>query len=296
MAAILLWSCSAVCFSVGSRALGPMAFMSCICLLGSISGTLAHVRGGGTVRELVSMPGRVWAAGFLGIVVYSLLLVTAFGIARDQDLAQVALVNYLWPILMVLIGLALLRERADARLAILGALLGFGGVVVARGLEALTQRPADMAAHGLALIAAVLWAAYSVVLKHWRVPEECNASNVQFAICAVLAGLIAALRGEWGNLAHAPASALAWTVFCGVGPVGLAYYWWEIGVKKGPTQLIAALSFSIPVTGSLLVCAVFRQALSPGLVPGAAMIAAGAYLARRSTAEMQPQMDTGEHG
>lgn len=260
-----------------------MAFLACACVLGSLTGTLAHWRGGGDLGDLVRLPAKVWIASFFGITVYSLLLVSAFGVARDEDLGQVALVNYLWPILMVVLDRALSRERAGRWTALGGVGLGLGGVAVARGSEALLRPPADLAAHGLALAAALLWAGYSVALKRWRVPERQNASNAQFAICAVISAGIAAARGEWSALPHAPASALAWTVFCGLGPVGLAYYWWEIGVKSGPTPLIAALSFSIPVLSALLVGLVFREALQPGLAPGAAMIAFGAYLAQRST-------------
>jgi len=65
-----------------------------------------------------------------------------------------------------------------------------------------------------------------------------------------------------------------------MGPVGLGYYWWEIGMKRGSVNLIAALAYFIPIGSSLLIGVIFKEAMSAGLIPGAVLIAMGAWLVR----------------
>jgi len=76
---------------------------------------------------------------------------------------------------------------------------------------------------------------------------------------------------------------LPWIVFGGVGPIGLGYYLWAIGVKRGSARLIALLAYSIPVGGSILWSVFFGETQSAGLLSGALMVTAGAYLERRAT-------------
>ena len=73
-----------------------------------------------------------------------------------------------------------------------------------------------------------------------------------------------------------------WILFGGIGPVGLAYHWWEIGVKRGNVHLLSLLAYFIPVGSSILIGLFFRESLGRGLLPGALLITAGAWLAGRS--------------
>ena len=79
---------------------------------------------------------------------------------------------------------------------------------------------------------------------------------------------------SWSNAAS------FWVFFGAVGPVGLAYSWWETGVKKGPVFLIASLAYFIPVGSSLLIGLVFKESMNNGLLFGAVLIAIGAWMVR----------------
>ncbi len=93
---------------------------------------------------LFRLPWRVALAGFIGVAVYTVLLATAFGMARDQDLGQVSLLNYLWPVWMVLLAMVLLPDRPRVLPTLIGAALGFLGVAVARGGGLFTDRPPSL--------------------------------------------------------------------------------------------------------------------------------------------------------
>lgn len=286
--AVALWCFTGVCFTSGSRLLGPMVYTTAISLVGFVTGAVLQAAQGRRVAALFTLPARVTVAGFWGISVYTVLLVLAVGISADRDAAQVVLVNYLWPVFIVVLdhllsGSAPRRSCATRPTILLAAAMGFAGVAIARGPEAIARPPSDLAPHAIALIGACLWALYSVLLRKWRVPGEQNGSTAQWLLCALLAATVGWYRGEWTGV-EASWPAAGWALFCGIGPVGVAYYWWEVGMKRGPTHLIAVLSFFIPIGSALLMGIFFRETLSAYLLPGAALIAVGSWIARRGDA------------
>jgi drug/metabolite transporter (DMT)-like permease len=163
-----------------------------------------------------------------------------------------------------------------------GAALGFAGIVIAGGLDIIAHPPSSILPHGMALAGGALWALYSVLLRRWGVPEQQSGVPFHFTACALIAAAVAGARGEWDLARRAEWTAAFWVLFGGIGPTGLAYYWWEIGMKRGAVQLLASLAYLIPIGSSILIGVFYREAMNAGLLPGAASIAAGAYLARRA--------------
>ncbi|OPZ11251.1 MAG: Methyl viologen resistance protein YddG [candidate division BRC1 bacterium ADurb.BinA364] len=278
--AVALWCWSGPCFAAGSGAMGSMPYLSASCAVGVATAMLYHKSLGRALGDLFRLPFRAAAMGFLGMSVYTVLLAYAIGMAPEKDQAQVVLVNYLWPIGIVLFGLLLLDEKPRAGLTVGGAALGFGGVLVARGAETFTAAPSSLVPHALALLGAAFWALYSVLLRRWRIPEEKSGSTLGFILCGLLAAAVASVQGDWSRAAQARALDWLWVAFLGIGPIGLAYYWWEIGIKRGAANLIAVTAYFIPIVSALLMGLFFRESLSPGLPYGAAMIAAGAWIGR----------------
>ena len=78
-----------------------------------------------------------------------------------------------------------------------------------------------------------------------------------------------------------PASPLAWAaiVALGLGPVGAAFYAWDIGCKRGDIRLLGVSAYAAPVLSTLaLVVAGFAQP-SLALWLACALIVAGAIVA-----------------
>ena len=123
-----------------------------------------------------------------------------------------------------------------------------------------------------------------MLLRRWRVPEEQGGTALHFAVCAALAAALAGATGGWSAWPGWTPRLAFWVIFGGVGPVGLAYHFWEIGVKRGNVRLIVQLAYFIPVGSSLLISLSSAVALAgPG---GAALIAAGAWISRRRRAPL----------
>jgi drug/metabolite transporter (DMT)-like permease len=87
--------------------------------------------------------------------------------ARGGRLFQVNLLNYLWPIWIVAFPWSLLPSRAGGIAALGGALLGFAGVLLARGPDALLRLPERWMPHLLALGPGLVPGALLIALGAW---------------------------------------------------------------------------------------------------------------------------------
>lgn len=278
---ILLWCWSGVCFARGGRLLGPGVYLTFMTAVGAATIVTLQFLRRRPLADLVLLPLPVVISGFFGVAVYTLMLALAFGIADQADLGQVNLLNYLWPIWIVILSLFLLGEKRGRGATAGGVVLGFAGVAAARGLEELGRFPLDWRPHILALLGGFLWALYCVLLRRWRVPEEKGGTAFHFTLCAIMAAVVATWRGEWQGLTGLSFESVLWIVFGGVGPVGLAYHWWEIGMKRGNTNVLIPLAYFIPVGSSLLIGLLYKESMNAGLIPGSLLITAGAWLASR---------------
>ena len=280
---ILLWCWSGVCFRKGAESLGDMAYLTLMAGGGALTVLVIQRLRRFPLSDLYQIPLRVKLAGFFGVALYTVMLAAAFGMADPADLGQINLIHYLWPIWIVVLGIVLLKDKANIVMTLIDALFGFMGVAVSRDVESFIRSPVVLVPYVLALTGGFLWAVYSVLLRKWRIPEEKGGTAFHFAVCAIISAFIAALKGQWNSMPEWNSATIFWVFFGAIGPVGLGYYWWEIGVKKGAVNLIAALAYFIPIGSSLLIGLIFKEAMSTGLLLGAILITLGAWLVRYSS-------------
>jgi drug/metabolite transporter (DMT)-like permease len=140
----------------------------------------------------------------------------------------------------------------------------------------------DWTGYGAALLCAGLWSGYSVLSRY--VGDAPTDSVAGFCLgAAALAGLCHLALEE----TVPPRDALAWAsvLGLGLGPVGAAFYVWDIGCKRGDLQLLGVLAYAAPLLSTLiLVVAGFARESDPVLLGGAAlMIIAGSLIAARAS-------------
>jgi drug/metabolite transporter (DMT)-like permease len=283
MGSIALWSFSGLCYAAGGGLLGAMPYLAMSSAIGVLTIIVLQAVRGRSIGSLFRLPRHVMLAGFFGVTVYSILLGSAVAMADQRDKAHVMLLNYLWPIWIVLLGIMLLKEKVRARRAVAGAILGFVGVAMARGWEALAHPPVDLRPHAMAAVGSVLWALYSVLLRRWQIPAEQGGSTFHFAVCAVMAAGLATWQHSWGSVPAMGLRGVLLVLFTGVGPVGLAYYWWEIGMKRGAVPLIAGMAYLIPIASAALISLFYRASWDLLLLPSAGLIATGAWMGGRAS-------------
>ncbi|OWU85411.1 membrane protein [Oceanicola sp. 22II-s10i] len=275
--AILMWALLAL-FTVGSVPVPPLQLNAMCFAIGGALGVIWLAGTGGAAR-LRGVSWRVYAFGTAGLFGYHALYFAALRLAPP---AEAGLIAYLWPLLIVLFSALLPGERLRAG-HVLGALLGFAGaaLIVARGAG---FDSAALPGYALALCCALTWSGYSVLSRRLgAVPTE---TVVIFCIGTAVLSLPLHLAFEntvW------PSTALGWgsVLGLGLGPVGLAFYVWDHGVKKGDIQLLGVASYAAPLLSTLLLVAAgiappsLRLAAAALLITGGAALAARASLARR---------------
>jgi len=275
--AVLLWSLLAL-FTVGSAPVPPLLLNAmCFAIAGGIGIVWLAMTGG--VRLLAGTSWKVYAFGTAGLFGYHFLYFSALRMAPP---AQAGLIAYLWPLLIVLFSGLLPGERlgrghlAGAGLAFLGAAL----VVVDR-----TETAATGALHGfgLAFLCALTWSGYSVISR--RLGAVPTGSVAVFCVFSALLSAAAHLVLEepaW------PTNTLGWAsvMALGIGPVGLAFYVWDIGVKRGDIQLLGVAAYAAPLLSTLVLVLAGLAEPRATLFAAAVLIAGGAALAARASARI----------
>jgi len=162
MGAIALWGALAT-LSVLAGPIPPFQMVAMTFAIATAIGiTRARWRGVGW-KTLVGWPARVWLLGIGGLFGYHALYFAALQLAPP---AEANLVNYLWPLLIVLLSAPLAGERLGWP-HLLGALLGFAGVALLALGRGLDFSAAYLAGYLLALGCAVTWSLYSVLSRRF---------------------------------------------------------------------------------------------------------------------------------
>ena len=269
--AVALWSLLAL-LTAATGTVPPFQLAAMTFAIGGTAGVLSWLGRPGASRAL-RQPAIVWALGIGGLFGYHALYFTALRLAPP---AEAGLINYLWPLLIVLFSALLPGERVKAA-HVVGALLGFAGVaVLMAGRADLHMR----AGHGLgylcAFAGAFVWSGYSVLSRRFgTVPTDavagfCLATSALSLAChlAFETTVWPATGGEWLALAA-----------LGIGPVGLAFYLWDIGVKRGDIRLLGVASYAAPVLSTLALVLAGYAAPTLALALACALIVSGALVA-----------------
>jgi drug/metabolite transporter (DMT)-like permease len=273
LTAILMWSLLSV-LTVATGKIPAFQLAAMTFAIGAVVGSLTWIGRRDAIGALRQAP-LVWIVGVGGLFGYHALYFLALRFAPP---AEAGLLNYLWPLLIVLFSSFLPGERL-AMHHIVGALLGLAGTVllfVGGGMSGFApgQLPGLMAA----FVAAFVWAVYSVMSRRLKsVPTDAVAG---FCLAtALLAALVHALVEDtvW------PETAMQWLaiIALGVGPVGAAFYTWDVGMKRGDIRVLGAASYATPLLStSFLILAGFAKA-SANIAVAAVLIAGGGLIAAR---------------
>ena len=272
--AVLLWALLAL-FTVGSAPTPPLLLNTLSFGIGGIVG-LVWAWMTGSFGQMQQVPLRVYVFGALGLFAYHLLYFSAL---RAAPAAQAGLIAYLWPLLIVVFSGLLPSERLRAG-HIIGALLGFAGaaLIITQGGIGLSAE--HLTGYLLALLAAFTWAGYSVLSR--LVGSAPTASVAVFCLATSALSLPLHLMFEQTLL---PTTALGWASIAGLGlgPVGFAFYVWDIGCKHGDIQMLGTSSYAAPLLSTLALIVAGIATPSMTLLWAAVLITGGALVAARAS-------------
>lgn len=271
LAAIALWA-SLAALGVELAHIPPFLLTGLGLLLGSL---IALPLSRGRLSQW-RVPLPTLLVGIYGLFGFHFLLFLALRLAPA---VEANLVNYLWPLGMVVMAPLFLKDVQLLPRHVVAALVGFAGAATAilgQG-GASAGLPEFQVGYVLALGSALVWASYSLLTR--RLPHFPTAAVGSFALAS---GLLSLACHFWLE----PAVSLSgreWLLIglLGLGPLGGAFFLWDAAIKLGDTRRIGLLAFATPILSTVLLLLSTGQPLQWNVAVAAVLVVAAAWWGSR---------------
>lgn len=262
--AVLLWSSLAV-LTTATPGIPPFQLLALGFGIAGLAGCALLLRPGGPGLAALRQPLAAGALCVGALFGYHALYFLAL---KRAPVVEANLLNYLWPLLIVVFAALLGGTRVRAG-QWLGTALGLAAAVLVVGRGGMPRlEPQHALGYAAALGAAVTWGLYSVLNRRFGAVPSSAMAGACLAV-GVLGGLahlafeatVAPTAGQWLAI-----------VALGLGPTGVAFWLWDIGTKRGDIATLGTLSYAAPLlsTGLLLAFGQARphwtQAVAVGLL------------------------------
>src|SRR5882757_8209283 len=273
LTAILMWLLLAA-LTVATGKIPAFQLAAMTFAIGALVGSLTWIGRPEAIGALWQPP-VAWVVGVGGLFGYHALYFLALRFAPP---AEAGLLNYLWPLLIVLFSSLLPGERLAPH-HLIGAVLGLAGtVLLLAGNIGGGFAPGQIPGFAAAFVAAFVWAIYSVLSRQLKaVPTDAVAG-----FCLATAVLAAIVHGMVETTVWPETSAqwLAITAL-GVGPVGAAFFAWDIGMKRGDIRVLGAASYATPLLSTAFLMMAGFAKPSVAIAIAAVLIAGGGLIAAK---------------
>lgn len=209
-----------------------------------ISGLVSTVRLGDW-----RVPVRTLAIGVGGIFGYHFFYFTGL---QHAPAVEANLVNYLWPLLIVLLSPVYLPAYRLKKNHVVGALTGMAGAGLIASGGKISLDFANLPGYLSAAFAAIIWASYSLLTK--RVPPFSTGAVGGFCLFSGILslGIFFLQGGSMGAVAALTGRDWIYLVLLAAGPLGGAFFVWDASLKRGDPRIIGSLAYITPMTSTLL--------------------------------------------
>ncbi|QRN03167.1 EamA family transporter [Legionella sp. MW5194] len=192
----------------------------------------------------LKQPWPLYLLAFIGIYGNQILYVASF---KYAPASHADLINYLWPILIpVLTGFLPNEQRSNKHL--LAACFGFAGVYILLCQGETGFERHYLQGYLLAFTGALVWALYSITARFFN-----EAPVDMIGLCCGLAAVSSGVLHMTYETTVLP-QGREWAVLLlmGLTTQGLAYFFWDFGIKKGDFKLLSLLSYGNPMLSMLV--------------------------------------------
>ena len=217
-----------------------------------------------------------WTALLVGVYGLFGYHAALFAGLQNAPSVQANLVNYLWPLLIVVLAPIFIRGTTLTLRHVLAALVGFigAGLAILSGAELVSGFAIG---YVFAFFAAIFWSTYSLL-----------SNRVAFKTTAVgTFGFVSGALAIAAHLIFEPATTIQLTdwpllIALGLGPLGGSFYLWAYALKNGSPQRVGLIAFLTPLISTTLLLVVTDTPLSPLLAVSAGLIFIAAFFGSRA--------------
>ena len=273
ISAVVIWSTTAALVKSlltaipTFEALFLSTFAASLSLLG-----VQLVRDGGRIFRTYDVRGYMSMAGlgFLGLFLYSGLYYYGLSQLTSQE---ACLLNYLWPMMIVLFAALLLGERITLRTAV-ALLLSFSGVVVLTLGGEGSAEGNGLLGTVACLLAALCYGLFCVLNKRRNIGQTVM-MIMAWGVTAVCSLPVTLLTEEWVTPMWTQWIGLLWL---GVFIDAVGYLWWAMALQEArDAATVANLAYAVPLL-SLVVSAITLGEEMSGAAVGALVLIMGGIL------------------
>jgi drug/metabolite transporter (DMT)-like permease len=271
--AVLMWATLAL-LTTWTDAVPPFQLVAMAFTIAFLLAAAKWLVGGESIADHVHLPAAVWLLGVGGLFGYHFFYFMAL---RNAPAVEASLIAYMWPLLIVVFS-ALLPGEQLRWWHLAGTACGLAGtVLLVTDGGGLAFKREFWLGYLMAILCAFTWSTYSVLSRRFRAisTDAVGAFCGVTAVLAVLCHLAFEVTvwpqgGEW----------LA-VLGLGLGPVGAAFFVWDVGVKHGDIRALGAAAYGAPLLSTVLLV-VYGQAAATWVVAMACLlIVGGAVIAAR---------------
>ncbi len=235
---------------------------------------------------------RLLGVGFVG---FGVSLAAQFIGTKLATSVNGAVVTSAAPAFILLFATLILREPLN--LTRIGAVAAASmGVLIVFDLSTLDLSSTTFAGNIVLVIAALTWAAYSVLVRL----VSANYSTLTISFYALMGGLILALPASVIELQTQPVGAITPMVILGILYLGvistsLAMFLWNRAFALVEASAASLFFFAQPLVGVLLSSVLLHYPIKPQVIVGGALIIGGVLLSmQRSANQPASQQQTAE--
>lgn len=223
----------------------------------------------------------MFGMGLVGIFLYYVFLYGSFALAPA---GQVNVVNYLWPVFIIIFSIPILREKFNYK-TILAVLVSFIGALIAFTQGNISAFSGEHATgYLLAAIGALCYGLFSVLGK--KLEYEKFSSMLVYYIAATILIVPTSLAVSGFEIPRSLTTIIAILALGGVMN-SIAFVFWFKALKLGHTHKTANLIYSVPFLAMVWTYFLNGEQFSMTSVVGLALIIAGIFIQLTNKTELK---------
>ena len=196
-----------------------------------------------------------------------------YGATKRMLASQAFIVNYLWPIMSVVMACIILKEKLTAR-KVVAIALSFCGVVIVMGSELLHFNENTATGALLCVLGAISYGTFTALNQKYYYDKRISLMINYFVTFA----LTTVINGANGNLFIPTAPEALGFAYNGIFTVAIANTLWTVALESGKTAKISNLAYITPFLSLVWTSLVLKDPLHINFVIGLTVIVVGIFV------------------